>query len=70
MTYYETLVKHVHAAMKKHPRSPVVMTTDNFQIVATGGNARKIASAIWRCRARGRVTAVFQKPDENQTFVY
>jgi hypothetical protein len=70
MTYYDNLVKHVHAAMEKHPRSPVVMATDNFQIVATGGNTRKIASVIRKCRAQGRVTAVFQKPDENQTFVY
>ena len=70
MTYYDSLVKHVRAAMKEHPRSLIVMATDNFQIVVTGGNARKIVSAMRKCRAQGRVTAVFQKPDESRTFVY
>jgi hypothetical protein len=70
MTYYDTLVKNMHAAMKKHPRSPVVMTTDNFEVLATGRNERKIASIIRKCRSQGRILTVFQKPDENQTFVY
>jgi hypothetical protein len=69
MTYYEKLVKNVHAAMQKHPKSPVVMTTDDFRVVCTGGGQRKIASAVKKCRAEGHVPAVFQKPDENQTFV-
>jgi len=70
MTYYDKLVRKVHAAMQKHPRSPVVMTTDDFEVVSTSGSVRKIASAIRKCRAQGRIPAVFQKPDENQTFVY
>lgn len=70
MTYYEDLVKHVHAAMKRHPRTPVVMSTDNFKIIATGTNGRKIASLVRKCRAEGRVPAVFQKAAANHTFVY
>jgi hypothetical protein len=70
MTYYENLIKHVHAAMKKHPRSPVVMTTDTFEVVASGKNVRKMASAIRRCGVKGRDMAVFQKPDAHQTFIY
>lgn len=70
MTYYETLIKHVHAAMKKHPRAPVVMATDTFEVVATGKNHRKIASAIRKCGAQGRLTAVFQHPADDQTFIY
>ena len=68
MTYYENLIKHVHAAMEKHPRSPVVMTTDTFRVVASGKNTRKLAVAIKKYGALGRMTAVFQKPSENQTF--
>jgi hypothetical protein len=70
MTYYSKLVRNVHAAMVKHPRTPVVMTTDDFRVVSTGGSVRKIASVIRKCRAQGHIPAVFQKPDENQTFVY
>ena len=70
MTYYDKLVQNVHAAMQKHPRSPVVMTADDFRVVSTGGTPRKIASVIRKCRAEGHLTAVFQKPDDNQTFVY
>jgi len=70
MTYYENLIKHVHAAMKKHPRSPVAMTTDTFEVVAAGKNVRKMASAIRKGNARGRTMAVFQMPNANQTFIY
>ena len=70
MTYYDNLVKHVHAAMQKHPGTPVVMATDNFKIVATGTNRRKIAALVRKCRAEGRIPAVFQKPTANQTFIY
>lgn len=70
MTYYDKLVKHVQAAMKKHPRTPVVMMTDNFKVVTTGKDLRKIAAVIRKCRAQGRVPAVFQQQNENQTFVY
>lgn len=70
MTYYDNLIRHVHAAMKKHPRSPVVMTTDTFEVVATGRNVRKMATAIRKCGDQGRTTAVFQKPSADQTFIY
>jgi hypothetical protein len=70
MTYYEKLIKHVHAAMEQHPRSPVVMTTDTFKVVASGKNIRKMAVAIKKYGAQGRMTAVFQKPSESQTFIY
>ena len=70
MTYYDKLIRHVHAAMKKHPRTPVVMMTDDFEVVSTGSDVRKIASVIRKCRAQGRVPAIFQRPNENQTFVY
>jgi hypothetical protein len=70
MTYYENLIKHVHAAMKKHPRSPVAMTTDTFEVVAAGKNVRKMAVAIRKGNARGRTMAVFQMPDADQTFIY
>ena len=70
MTYYENLIKHVHAAMKKHPRSPVAMTTDTFEVVAAGKNVRKMAAAIRKGNARGRTMAVFQMPNANQTFIY
>ena len=70
MTYYENLIKHVHEAMEKHPRSPIVMTTDTFEVVASGKNIKKISAAIKRCGAKGRMTAVFQKPTDNQTFIY
>jgi len=70
MTYYENLIKHVHAAMEKHPRSPVVMITDTFRVVASGKNTGKMAIAIKKYGALGRMTAVFQKPSENQTFIY
>jgi hypothetical protein len=70
MTYYENLIKHVHAAMNKHPRSPVVMTTDTFEVIASGKDVRKMSSAIKKYGAKGRLTAVFQKPSANQTFIY
>ena len=70
MSYYDRLVEHVQAAMKKYPRTPVVMMTDNFEVVNTGKNARKIASVIRKCRTQGRVPVVFQRPNENRTFVY
>ncbi|MEI6564266.1 MAG: hypothetical protein WCO42_08205 [bacterium] len=70
MTYYENLIKHVHTAMKKHPRSPIVMTTDTFEVVASGKNIRKLSSAIKKYGDQGRLTAVFQKPSANQTFIY
>lgn len=70
MTYYENLIKHVHAAMEKHPRSPIVMTTDTFEVVASGNNIEKMSSAIKKCGAKGRMTAVFQKPSANQTFIF
>ncbi len=70
MTYYEDLIKHVHAAMKKHPRSPVAMTTDTFKVGAAGKNVRKMAAAIRKSTARGRTMAVFQMPNANQTFIY
>lgn len=70
MTYYENLIRHVHAAMRKHPRSPVAMTTDTFKVVASGKNVRKMAKAIREGRARGRTMAVFQMPDVDQTFIY
>ncbi len=69
MTYYENLIKHVHAAMKKHPRSPVVMTTDTFEVVASGKNVSKMAAVIRKYGSQGRLTAVFQKPIVNQTFI-
>jgi hypothetical protein len=70
MTYYDNLIRHVHAAMKKHPRSPVVMTTDTFEVIATGRNVHKMASTIRRYGDKGRMTAVFQKPSSDQTFIY
>jgi hypothetical protein len=70
MTYYENLIKHVHAAMEKHPRSPVVMTADTFEVVASGKNTRKMASVIKKYGSEGRMMAVFQKPSANQTFIY
>ncbi len=36
MTYYENLIKHVHVAMNKHPRSPVVLA---FSPVKSSTNA-------------------------------
>lgn len=38
--------------------------------LATGTNGRKIASLVRKCRAEGRVPAVFQNPAANHTFVY
>lgn len=70
MTYYENLIKHVHSVMKRHPGSPVAMTTDTFEVVASGKNVRKMAAAIRKGNARGRTMAVFQMPNSSQTLIY
>ena len=70
MTYYENLVKHVDAAMRKHPRTPVVMSTHDFKVIGTGKNARKIARLVKKCRAEGSVPAVFQRLAPGRTFIF
>ena len=74
MTYYENLIKHVHAAMKKHPRSPVAMTTDTFEVVAAGKNVRKMASAIRKGNALHNIPLVngdyIYVPSSNNKEVY
>jgi hypothetical protein len=70
MTYYENLVRHVDAAMRKHPRTPVVMSTHDFKVIGTGRTSRRIAQLVKKCRAEGYVPAVCQRLDPDRTFVY
>jgi len=71
MSYYEQLIKNIGKAMKKHPRSVVAMNSENFKVVATGKDSRKLNRQLNKLKKTGgeSVPVIFQKPSEDAVWI-
>ena len=71
MNYYEQLIKNIGKAMKKHPRSIVAMNSENFKIVATGKDSKKLSRQLNKIEKTDgeSVSVIFQKPSENAVWI-
>lgn len=71
MSYYEELIKNIGKAMKKHPRSVVAMNSENFKVVATGKDSKKLSRQLKRIKSPDdeSVSVIFQKPSESAVWI-
>ena len=70
MTRYEKMIKRMDEAMKKHPRSYVVLDSVTFEIIATGRDMEKLTPKIRACQEAGRIPVIGRKPKDNVVLVF
>lgn len=61
--------KHMDRSIRAHPRSTVVMDSDNFKIIARGRNTTKLTRKLRRAGKKRGVPVIFQRPDENVVWI-
>jgi hypothetical protein len=71
MSYYEQLIKNIGRAMKKHPRSVVAMNSENFRVMATAKDSKRLSHKLNRMTKTDNagVPVIFQKPGKSAVWI-
>ena len=69
MTYYQRLVQHAAATMRKFPRSTVALDAEDLSVIARGKNPLRVARCARRAVVRGRTAVIVENPRQGETWI-